>query len=173
MEIRRLTPIELDRATEIDVSEEGEVNYRVVDGRLEAFSHPHRRPRFSVEDWQPWIVEWRTIVEEDGVAFGAFDGVRLVGIAILRFRLTEETSELAALYVDREHRRMGVAGALVDAVENTARAAGAHRLDVSATPSDSAVPFYLNRGYAPVAQPHPELFASEPDDIHMTKTLDA
>jgi GNAT superfamily N-acetyltransferase len=171
MEIRQLTSAELERAAEIDVSEEGEVNYRVVDGRLEAFPHRHRRPRYSVEDWRPVIAEWRALLAEGDEAFGAFDGARLVGIAILRFRLTDQMSQLAALYVDRDHRRMGVGATLVDAVESAARAAGADRLYVSATPSESAVPFYLGRGFAPVAEPHPELLAREPDDIHMTKDL--
>jgi GNAT superfamily N-acetyltransferase len=169
--IRRLRSIELDRAAEIDVAEEGEVNYRVADGRLESHPRRHRRPRFSMEDWRPLVVEWRAMLAEGGTAFGAFRDTRLVGIAIVRFRLSEDMSQLAALYVDRDDRRMGIAGALVETAENAARATGAQRMYVSATPSDSAVPFYLGKGYAPVAEPHPELFALEPDDIHMTKAL--
>lgn len=153
------------------MSEEGEVNYRIVGGRLESHPVRHRRPPFSPEDWRPVIAKWRALVEEGATAFGAFAGDRLVGIAILRFELTDEMSQLAELYVDRGHRRMGVGGALVDEVEAAAKAAGAHRLYVSATPSDSAVPFYLGRGFAPVAEPRPELFALEPEDIHMAKPL--
>jgi hypothetical protein len=33
------------------------------------------------------------------------------------------------------------------------------------------VRFYLGRGYEPMAQPLPELFELEPEDIHMSKPL--
>lgn len=79
VELRRLDRTELDRVTEIDVSEEGSVNYRIVDGDLVVFAKRHRRPPFS-----------------------------------------------------------------------------AH---------------YLRHRFVPVAEPHLELFALEPDDIHMAKPL--
>jgi GNAT superfamily N-acetyltransferase len=173
VDIRAMTSDELDRVVEIDVSEEGEVNYRVVDGRLEVFPRRHRRPPLSADDWREDVDEWRTVLEDGGEAFGAFVGARLVGIGILRPGLTEDMSQLAALYVDRAHRRMGVGRALVEHAEARARAAASRRLYVSATPSDSAVPFYLGQGFSPVADPHPALLALEPDDIHMAKWLGA
>ena len=42
---------------------------------------------------------------------------------------------------------------------------------VSATPSENTVRFYLRRGFAPMADPFPELFELEPEDVHMRKTL--
>jgi GNAT superfamily N-acetyltransferase len=147
VEIRRLTLAELHRVAEIDVSEEGNVNYRVVEGRLETNSRRHRRLHFTIEDWRPVIAEWRVLLEEGGAAFGAFVAARLIGIAVVRYRLTDEMSQLTELYVDLAHRRVGVGGALVDRVESAARVAGLKRLYVSATPSDSAVPFYLGRGF--------------------------
>ena len=42
---------------------------------------------------------------------------------------------------------------------------------VSATPSENTVRFYLRRGYRPMAEPFPELFELEPDDIHLAKPL--
>jgi hypothetical protein len=38
---------------------------------------------------------------------------------------------------------------------------------VSATPSESAVGFYTSMGFTPTPDPIPELFALEPEDIHM------
>lgn len=155
----------------MDTSEEGPVTYRMVDRTLVPVANRHRRPVLTREEWQPYLDEWVAIVEAGGVALGAFVGDRLVGVAVLRFRLEAETAQLAALYVDRAHRRTGVAAALVTAVEDLARSDGARSLYVSATPSDSAVPFYLSRGFRPVERPHPDLFALEPDDIHMTMPL--
>ena len=42
---------------------------------------------------------------------------------------------------------------------------------VSATPSGSAVGSYLKHGFEPTPYPHPELFALEPEDIHMIREL--
>ena len=79
--------------------------------------------------------------------------------------------QLEALFVDRAHRRHGIAAALVARIEVEARAGGARRLYVSATPSESAVGLYSSRGFGPTADPIPELLALEPEDVHMTLEL--
>jgi len=42
---------------------------------------------------------------------------------------------------------------------------------VSATPTGSAVGFYLSRGCELADPPHAELFALEPEDIHLVCEL--
>ena len=42
---------------------------------------------------------------------------------------------------------------------------------VSATPSVNTVQFYRGRGFAPTAEPLPELYALEPEDVHLSKRL--
>ena len=42
---------------------------------------------------------------------------------------------------------------------------------VSAVPSESAVGFYRSQGFTPTQEVDEELYALEPEDIHMTKTL--
>jgi hypothetical protein len=42
---------------------------------------------------------------------------------------------------------------------------------VSATPSVNTVDFYRRRGYEPTAEPLPELFELEPEDVHLEKRL--
>ena len=49
--------------------------------------------------------------------------------------------------------------------------AGAATVSVSALPSGSAVGFSLPRGCRLADPPHPELFAPEPDDIHLVCDL--
>jgi GNAT superfamily N-acetyltransferase len=78
---------------------------------------------------------------------------------------------LSVLHVSRSHRRKGVASLLTEEVARLARADGARRLYVSATPSGSAVAFYLGHGFEPTDQPDAGLLALEPDDIHMIKVL--
>ena len=52
-----------------------------------------------------------------------------------------------------------------------ARADGAKRLYVSATPTRATVDFYSKRGFEPLAQPNERLLALEPEDIHMAMAL--
>ncbi len=48
-----------------------------------------------------------------------------------------------------------------------AKAAGATSMYVSATPSGSAVGFYLSHQCRLADPVHPRLFAEEPEDIHL------
>jgi GNAT superfamily N-acetyltransferase len=167
VELRRLATHELVRVEEIDVTEEGEVVYHVRERDLVAEPEPWARTRL-----EPLLVE-RLIryVEAGGVGLGAFEDEHLVGIAVYRPELAEDMGQLAALFVDRDHRRTGIATRLVDEVVRIALAGGAARLYVSATPSESAVGFYRSRGFELAEEVNPELFALEPEDVHMIKRL--
>lgn len=171
IEVRRLDVSELGRAAEIDVTEDGSVvleqRGRAIRARPEEW---HRPPRDGAE-WRAFEARWRAFVPESGVALGAFAGTRLVGIATLRRAIRPGLDQLEALFVDRGHRRLGVAAALVAEIEALARSGGARQLYVSATPSESAVGFYRSRGFVPTAAPIPELLEHEPEDVHMRLRL--
>jgi hypothetical protein len=49
----------------------------------------------------------------------------------------------------------------------TTRARGARRLYISATPTENTVGFYVRLGCAVTHESDAELFALEPDDIHL------
>jgi GNAT superfamily N-acetyltransferase len=138
---------------------------------LEKLARAHKRPWLSERDWEPGVRRWQGFLAAGGTAFGAFEDGKLIGVAVLRTRLTADTDQLASLYIDRAFRRSGVGRELVDRVVDTAREGGAVNLYVSAAPSESAVSFYLSRGFTPLAEPHPVLFELEPDDIHMSMVL--
>jgi ribosomal protein S18 acetylase RimI-like enzyme len=80
-------------------------------------------------------------------------------------------ANLSVLYVSRNYRRKGIASILAGEVARLARADGARRLYVSATPSGAAVGFYRSHGFEPTDEPNEALFALEPDDIHMILEL--
>jgi hypothetical protein len=42
---------------------------------------------------------------------------------------------------------------------------------VSSIPTKNSVDFYRSQGFALTPEPHPELFALEPEDIHMVCRL--
>jgi GNAT superfamily N-acetyltransferase len=172
LEVRSLALEELSRAAEIDVTEDGttvlEQRGTGLSVRADTWS---RRPR-SAEGWAEFERHWRSFIPEDGMALGAFEGGRLVGIATLRRGIRPGLDQLEALFVDRAHRRQGIASMLIDGIEAEAREGGAHSLYVSATPSESAVGCYVSCGFVPTDAPVPELLELEPEDVHMVLDLD-
>ena len=95
----------------------------------------------------------------------------MVGIIVYRPYLTEDMAQLDALFVDKHHRQQGIASHLTRLLERQAIADGHKHLYVSATESQSAVGFYMSQGFVPTQDAHPELYALEPNDIHMIKIL--
>jgi ribosomal protein S18 acetylase RimI-like enzyme len=174
--IEEMKPSEISRIGEIDRSEHITRDYAYRDGHLESQAIDCRVPRWSTDETsahsvQSMVKQFAPILAAGGVLLGALDGGRLVGLAILRYELTETSAQLAALYVSSGYRRRGIARRLTAEVIRRARAAGAAELYVSATPSESAVGFYRSQGFGLAESVHPELFALEPEDIHMTLRL--
>ncbi|MGE5149787.1 MAG: GNAT family N-acetyltransferase [Rhodospirillaceae bacterium] len=161
----------------IDRSEHVDVQYGVENGRLV------ERPvaMAEVPPWDPVGDGPHSVA--DKVAFcrrclvagaeflGAFEGDELLGAAVVDGRFEPGLAWLAFLHVSRPHRRRGVASALWDAAISIAKEAGARSMYVSATPTGSAVGFYLARGCRLADPVHPGLFAEEPDDIHLVVAL--
>jgi GNAT superfamily N-acetyltransferase len=166
-----MSPEELTGVEEIDVSESGYLLYYYREGKIATKREAwHRSPR-NAEAWGSYIERWKATLERAGVALGAFDGKRLVGIAVLEYHLTESMAHLVALFVSKDSRRQGIAARLTQEVMRLAKAQGADQLYVSATPSESAVGFYLSQGFALAKQVHQELYALEPEDIHLVRQL--
>ena len=106
-----------------------------------------------------------------GVVLGAFDRERVAGVAVVAPSFNPPLAWFAYLDVNRADRRRGVASALWDAAAHLARESGARQLYVSATPTASAVGFYLSRGCCLADPVHPELYEHEPDDVHLVADI--
>jgi N-acetylglutamate synthase-like GNAT family acetyltransferase len=169
--IQRLELDELLGVYDIDMTESGDILYRVVEGRLEPVSKDWHRPPRTKQRWDEMIARWRGILEGGGEAWGAFETKRMVAIAVLRYRLTEDMAELAALFVSRPYRHRGIARELLQSVLGRAKGSGAARIYVSATPSASAVGFYQSLGFGLAEHVNAELYALEPEDVHMVRGL--
>lgn len=104
-------------------------------------------------------------------AVGAFDGESLIGIAMVTPNIRPGMAQLSFLHVTAAWRHKGLATQLLAAAKAEAAEGGHEQIYVTATPTRSAVGFYLNAGFAPNDQPIPELLALEPEDIHMILTL--
>ena len=131
--------------------------------------------RIDVAGWEEGKPEAMTPVLEasfdDGGWFGgAFEGERLVGVAILEnafFGPDRRTLQLSFLHVSAETRGTGVGKTLFEQARAEARKRGALRMYVSASATERTVRFYLARGCEVLAEPEPRLFELEPEDIHL------
>ena len=173
--IRQMHPYEVERIAEIDRTEHVTTGYVYEAGELRAEPVDWQVPRWPMEGSEfsvaAHIAGIAPILRDGGVMLGAFDGETLVGFAVLRCRLEEGTAELAALFVSNHYRRRRIATRLTERVVSLAEADGARRLYVSATPSESAVGFYISQGFRVTDDVNEELYALEPDDIHMIRRL--
>jgi ribosomal protein S18 acetylase RimI-like enzyme len=171
-----LTAADLPRIAEIDRSEVIRVGYVVRDGTLRRIDVEWDSPDFVKEGDGPHSVAsqvafCRRHLEAGASALGAFDGERLVGIGVVTPEIRPRMAQLAYLHVSAPYRRTGIASEIAGRLLAIARERGATHVYVSSTPSQSAVGFYRRLGFEPTREPLPELYALEPDDIHMILEL--
>ncbi len=176
LEIRQLRWDELGRVAEIDRSEHVDVLY-VQDGeRLVERSGSWHSPRWEANEHGEHSVEAKLrelhgYIDRGGVAFGALDDERLVGIGVVVPHLRPGIAQLAFLHVSARWRGAGIGSRLSAHLDDVARRAGDKEIVLSATPSKNTVCFYLGRGFLPTADPLEELLVLEPEDVHMCKAL--
>lgn len=171
-----MKPEEIERTSELDRSEHVTLAYEIEDGRLSQVEVDWHVPGwFTDSDGDHSLAEQlafcRSHLDQGGVMLGAFKGELLVGAAVVRPSLREDMAQLAFLYVSRDFRRGGIAKRLMEEMCEIARAAGVRRMYVSAIPSSSAVDFYLAQGCRLAEKVDPELYALEPEDIHLILEL--
>jgi GNAT superfamily N-acetyltransferase len=170
LDFRELERAEIDRIWTIDRREYIATILRAVDGGLQPEAHD-----FDVPGWDPETITRSTPLlyetfDRDGRFFAAFDGEQLAGVSVLDTLRRGERGDLLQLvfmHVGRDYRDQGVGTRLFEQARAAARALGARALYISATPSDHTIRFYQGRGATMLAVPDPELFALEPEDIHL------
>lgn len=168
--IRLLERPEIDDLWSIDRSELVEHVYGFEGGQL-----VRRAERHDVTGWPSGEPERDTPILRDcfdrgGTFYGAFDGERLVGAAILDPRFmgrAKDRLQLKFLHVSRDYRGSGLGVRLFETAVGRARELGARQLYVSATPSENTIGFYLRRGCRVADDVDADLFALEPEDIHL------
>lgn len=170
MELRPLRRAEIESIWTIDRRELIERIYELRDGVLLLRDAP-----FDVPGWPPGEAEGHTpalyaCFDRGGDFTAAFDGERLVGIAALDRRAVAtrpDLLQLLLLHVSRDYRHRGLGARPFRHAQERARLWGAAGLYVSATPTENTIRFYLGLGCTVMAQPDPQLFAEEPEDIHL------
>lgn len=172
-----ILPMKLEdacRIRDIDRSEIINRVYRCEEGTLESTEAGHECPNWSEDDYREIISRFAYELTNGGTAFGAFDGERLVGFAVLAHQLRGKDKnqlQLDLMYVTREYRRQGIGRRLLEALSRVAIAQGATSLYISSTETESAVQFYTSCGSRLTQEVDKELFDKEPYDIHMVRPL--
>jgi ribosomal protein S18 acetylase RimI-like enzyme len=171
---RWMEPDEVVRIAEINRAEQIRVGYTIECDHLQRIEVNWDTPDF-IRDGQGEHSIGAQInfccehLNNGGCLLGAFDGDNLVGIGVLQPEIRKGIAQLANLQVSNGYRRLGIGSQIFKEIVLRAKDMGAESIYVSATPSGSAVGFYLSHGFEPVEVPIPELFELEPEDIHMLK----
>jgi len=170
LEVRTLTGPEVPRVWTIDRREHIAGIYRLRDGQL--VLEPHD---FEVPGWKPGQEEETTprllaLVARGGSASAFYDGDTLVAAAFVDVEPAGSSRDLIKfdwLHVSRDYRGRGLGGLLLERAKAFARQRGAGGLYISSAPTENTVNFYIAHGAKLAAEPDPELFAFEPEDIHL------
>lgn len=170
IELKKLSKQDLDAVHQIDRSESVETMYRPAGDELESYDDSIElasRPEF----WEKLLDQWRDEFDAGAEAIGAYDGEKMIGIAIVKHGIRQGVDQIIATYVDAEYRLSGIAKSLYLELEDSARAAGAQQLFVCAMPTGSAVGFYQSQGFQFDAGSACALPPEEEQRIPMVKPL--
>lgn len=173
---RPLITADLPRIRDIDRSERIDALYVQHGTQLEKIAGDFSSPNWEAEgtgehSFASQQAHVESLIAAGGTALGAFDNDRLVGIGIVVPHLRPGIAQLAYLHVSNGYRAAGIGKRLSMDLDRMAVEGGDSEIVVSATPSQNTVRFYMARGYKPMAEPFPELFELEPEDIHLHKQL--
>lgn len=137
--------------------------------------------QLSLSPVEPFVGQWPSIpkviefcrdhMQNSAETLGAFDDDALVGIGIMTPNIQPQMAQLAFLHISAGHRRRGIATHLLSQLKQRVILSGHSSIYVTATPTKSAVGFYLRAGFLPTDQPIPHLLALEPEDIHMVAMI--
>jgi len=170
MEYRQLTRGEIQLIWTIDRREFVERVYRLEGAELRLGPG-----YFDVQGWRADTVLKTTpllyeVFDRGGAFFGAFEDDQLVGVSVLDTvwrGAGGDLLQLEFLHVSRDYRGRGLGTRLFEQARSAARERGARGLYISATPSENTIRFYQRRGSVVMATPDAQLFALEPEDIHL------
>jgi predicted N-acetyltransferase YhbS len=170
MNIRLLQRDKIPLIWQIDRREIVQNIYILQDGKLVL-----KPDYFDIQGWPPGEAEHYTPIlldcyDRGGMFWGAFENDKLIGVAILESKFIgsqQDTLQLKFLHVSRDFRKQGIASTLFRLAVEKTRALGAKKLYISATPSEHTVNYYMRLGSVLAREIDPELFALEPEDIHL------
>jgi GNAT superfamily N-acetyltransferase len=160
----------LHRIAEIDRAEEILEIYYLQNGQLRLKSDRQTVTHFDKEELDEIIQRQHKLIKNSGRVIGAFDGDILVGVASVenvKRGIHRNYLKMDILYVSKSARGQKVGQNLLELCKTIAKGLGAEKLYISATPTRGTADFYLKNGAVMAQEIDPELFALEPEDIHL------
>ena len=167
---RELSRDEIPTMWTIDRSEVIEAVYYLEHGTLvlkPEFYDMRGWPEGEADIYRPLL---ETCYDQGGWFHGLFDNDLLIGVAVLEGKFIgreRDQLQIKFLHVSSDYRHRGLGRKLFDLSAVEARARGARRLYISATPSEHTIGFYLDLGCKITSELDPALFELEPEDIHL------
>jgi len=130
---------------------------------------------FDAQGWPPGEAELYTPIlldcfDHGGTFWGAFEDNNIIGIAVLESKFIgkgHDTLQLKFLHVSQRQRKQGLGKRLFHLAVEKARSLGAKKMYISATPSENTINFYMRLGCVLATEVNSDLFALEPEDIHL------
>jgi GNAT superfamily N-acetyltransferase len=165
---------ELPRLAEIDRGEEIQSSYVLQNNELVLVGNAESVPGFTAAELAELDTRQAQLLANGGKVIGAFEQDLLAGIASAEKELRGERKnycKMDILYVSKPQRGKGIAKQLLQEIKACAKEFGATHLYISATPTQHTVDFYLAQGAQLAATIDEELWALEPDDIHLELSL--
>ena len=167
---RELARSEVPHYWDIDRREVIDNIYYLIDGELVL-----KPEHYDMQGWPPGEADLYTPLlldcfDRGGWFYGLFDGDKLAAAVVLESKFIgphKDLLQLKALHVSSRYRGQGLGRRLFDLAAQKARERGAKGLYISATPSEHTINFYLRLGCIVMSTPDPELYALEPEDIHL------
>jgi predicted N-acetyltransferase YhbS len=170
MMMRPLQRDEIETIWTIDRSEVHHHIYQVQEGRLVLVPAYYEVPGWEREQIEHDTPLLYATYDRGGAFVGTFHEGQLVGVVVLDtlpLGAHGDQRQLKYLYVSRAYRQQGIAKALFQEACAIARTHGATFLYISATPTENTVNFYQRMGATLNPTPDAELYALEPEDIHL------
>ena len=170
MNIRTLQRDETPLVWQIDRREVIHNVYSLRDGKLVL-----EPDYFDAQGWPPNEAELYTPIlfdcfDHGGFFWGAFEEDKIIGVAVLESKFigsNQDTLQLKFLHVSHAVRKQGLGTKLFHLAAEKAKSLGGRKLYISATPSENTINYYMRLGCILATEIDPELFALEPEDIHL------
>ncbi|WP_353165793.1 GNAT family N-acetyltransferase [Acinetobacter sp.] len=135
---------------------------------------------YDVQTWDQHHLEndpplIKHLCQQGAICIGGFNpSSQLIAVQVVsNQRITDypQAKLLQYFYVDADHQGYGIGSQLMQTAATSAKQLGAKQLYISATPTQRTVDFYLKQGAKLLENPDQQLWALEPEDIHLIYDL--
>lgn len=178
--IRELCADDIALAAQVDRTETVHAKYvaryqndrRTITMSKLDLDEPMKIPGWRAEHFVARLASWKEQIADGGALIGAFDGEQVVGFIILKKAEQDGSAQISAVFVNAQHRRLGIGGQMMRRIESIARMRGVKTLWLSSNETASAVEFYFKQGFSLLALCDNTLAPHRSGDPLFAKALD-